>query len=299
MSLPRFHFAVLALAALAACSATAAFAGPWALAPGEYYTELSGSTFSTSSYYDQEGVRSQSGGYYEQRGITSTTELGWKKALSLQMSMPLLSNTARDVAGNSATSSGLGDFGLGLRYALKTGAVASALQFGWTAPAGYNRSLPPGLGTGLQRLEASFEMGMPIAKVGFAQGGAGWAYDFYKFGSRASDTDTSKTESELEWSDHLLVHGAVGFWMGDLLVSGLYDGEIGRRGGHEAELTTTHLMGPRFVYRVDERLDAFAGSWHSPGGENVLHIDEFYAGVAWKLTKLNRLQGFLGGSSRP
>jgi hypothetical protein len=299
MSLRRFHFAAIALAALAACSATAAVAGPWALAPGEYYTELSGSTFSTSSYYDQIGTRVESGGFYEQRGLTSTTELGWKKSWSLQMSMPLLSNTVRDGAGNSATSSGLGDFGVGLRYALRTGAVASSIQMGWTAPAGYNRSLPPGLGSGLQRLEASFEMGMPIAKLGFAQAGAGWAYDYYKFGSRGSDTDTTKTESELEWSDHLLIHGAAGVWLGDVLVAGLYDAEIGRRGGHEDALTTTQLVGTRFIYRVDERLDAFAGSWHSPGGENVLHINEFYAGVAWKLTKLNRLQGFLGGNTRP
>jgi hypothetical protein len=142
-------------------------------------------------------------------------------------------------------------------------------------------------------------MGMPIAKLGFAQAGAGWAYDYYKFGSRGSETDATKTESELEWSDHLLLHGAVGVWLGELLVSGLYDGEIGRRGGREADLTTSQLVGTRFIYRVDERLDAFAGSWHSPGGENVLHIDEFYAGVAWKLTKLNRLQGFLGGNVRP
>ena len=50
---------------------------------------------------------------------------------------------------------------------------------------------------------------------------------------------------------------------------------------------------------VDDRIDAFAGSWHSPVGKNVLHIDEYYAGVTWKATKLNRLQGFLGGAKRP
>src|SRR6476646_8624039 len=129
MSLRRFHFAAIALAAMAAFSATVAAAGPWALAPGEYYTELSGSSFSTSSYYEQNGIRLETGGVYEQRGLTSTTELGWKKRLSLQMSMPLLNNTVRDAAGNSATSSGLGDFGLGLRYALREGAIGSAIQF--------------------------------------------------------------------------------------------------------------------------------------------------------------------------
>ena len=32
---------------------------------------------------------------------------------------------------------------------------------------------------------------------------------------------------------------------------------------------------------------------------NDLHVDEFYAGLAFKSTKLNRLQGFLGNDSRP
>jgi hypothetical protein len=61
----------------------------------------------------------------------------------------------------------------------------------------------------------------------------------------------------------------------------------------------SHLAGARFTYRVDSRLDAFAGSWHSPAGEHVLHLDRFYAGLAWKSTKLGRQQGFLGSDRRP
>jgi hypothetical protein len=45
---------------------------------------------------------------------------------------------------------------------------------------------------------------------------------------------------------------------------------------------------------VDSRVDAFGGSWHTPGGRNSLHYDQFYAGIAFKTTKLGRLQGFLG-----
>ena len=47
------------------------------------------------------------------------------------------------------------------------------------------------------------------------------------------------------------------------------------------------------------RLDVFAGSWHTPSGRNTLALDQYYAGLAWKSTKLNRLQGFLGGDARP
>jgi hypothetical protein len=61
----------------------------------------------------------------------------------------------------------------------------------------------------------------------------------------------------------------------------------------------TQFAGPRLTYRVDDKLDAFAGSWHTPSGRNSLHVDAYYVGVSWKQTKLNRLQGFLGGSKRP
>ena len=33
----------------------------------------------------------------------------------------------------------------------------------------------------------------------------------------------------------------------------------------------------------------FAGTWHTEGGRNVLHTDQFYAGIAWKQTGLDRL----------
>ena len=36
----------------------------------------------------------------------------------------------------------------------------------------------------------------------------------------------------------------------------------------------------------------------TPSGRNSLQVDEYYVGVSWKQTKLNRLQGFLGGSKR-
>lgn len=294
MSLRRFHIAAIAAAALAASSVAAA-AGPWALAPGEYYTELRGSFFSTGTFYDDDGNRMPSGGLYEQRAVSSYTELGWKDHWSVQLSLPALSNTVRD-GGSAATRSGFGDFGLGFRYSLVNGPSATALQFGWTAPAGYNTRLGPALGSGLQRLQASLELGRPLGTNGFVQVGGGYAYDFLTVGARS--TDASDVASKRTWSDHALAHAAVGLWMGQLQVAGQYRGEIGTSSGLDLE-TTTHLAGPRLAYRMDERLDAIAGSWHSPGGKNVPHLNQFYAGVAWKMTKLNRLQGFLGGDKRP
>jgi hypothetical protein len=297
MSQRRFHLAALAAAVLSACCATIAVAGPWALAPGEYYTELRGSFFSSGTYYDNDGNRLSVGGLLEQRMLRSYTELGWKKHWSVQLSLPALSNTVRASSGPTATSTGFGDFDFGLRYAFKNGPGAAALQLDWSAPSGYETNIPPGLGSGLQQLSATLQLGQSLGQRGFFQLGGGYAYDYRTIGSR--ETNLSKTASERDWSDHALVDAALGLWLGGRLqVAGLYDGRIAGTTGRTVK-TTTHLAGPRFTYRVDQRLDAFAGSWHSPGGKNVLHVDEFYAGIAWKQTKLNRLQGFLGGDKRP
>lgn len=295
MSLRRFHLAALAALAISAGSAAAAVAGPWALAPGEYYTELQGSFFSSGTYYDDNGDRQPLGGLAEQRALTSYTELGWKKRWSIQMELPALSNTVRDGATNP-TSTGFGDLSLGLRYNLHNKASATSIQVGWRAPSGYNSNLEPGLGSGLQRFSGSVEAGWALKKNGFFQGGAGFARDFLVFGSRS--TDPNDSEAERTWSNHLLLDGALGLWFGNLLVAGQYEGEVAGATGLDTK-TTSHLLGSKLIYRVDERIDAFAGTWHSPGGKNVLHVDQYYAGVAWKVTKLNRMQGFLGGSKRP
>ena len=50
------------------------------------------------------------------------------------------------------------------------------------------------------------------------------------------------------------------------------------------------------MYRVDERLDLFGGSWHTPSGETVLHKNQLYLGLSFKQTRLDRSPGFLGGS---
>jgi hypothetical protein len=53
------------------------------------------------------------------------------------------------------------------------------------------------------------------------------------------------------------------------------------------------------LWRVDDRLDLTAGSWSTAMARNNLHYDQFYVALAFKQTKLNRLQGFLGGTKAP
>ncbi len=300
MSLRRFQFAAIAAAAIAAASATVAAAGPWSLAPGEYYTELRGSFFSTGTYYDDDGVRMPYGGLLEQRALSSYTELGWKKRWSVQLALPAVSNTVRAEAGPTATRSGFGDFDLGLRLSLANGARATAIQLNWSAPSGYNSDLQPGLGSGLQLLSAGLQTGAPLGGRGFVEAGAAYQTEFFTLGARekAPEGATLPLPRKSDWADHVAVHAALALWMGNLQVAGLYAGDFTTQTGRPWE-TTLHLAGPRFTYRVDDRLDAFFGSWHSPTGRNVPHLDQYYAGVSWKSTKLNRLQGFLGGAKRP
>ena len=59
--------------------ASAAQAGPWGLAPGEFYTELSGGFYSTGSYLDANGDRPPLAATFEERSLTSHTEFGWTK----------------------------------------------------------------------------------------------------------------------------------------------------------------------------------------------------------------------------
>jgi hypothetical protein len=295
---PRRHLSNLAAAAaLVTWLSSTAVAGPWSLAPGEYATELRGSFFSSGSYYDDNGDRIMQDGLAESRALAWDTEMGWTKHTSVQFGLPAVSTTLRSNSpAYAATSTGFGDFSFGLRYSLHNAASAAAVQVLWEAPAGYNSKLTPGLGDGNQRLSAQLELGAPLGKRGFVQVGGGYLYDYRTVTGRS--IDPMDGPGKTDWADHTLVHGALAFWMGRVQIAGLYTGQFAGATGR-ATKTTSQLAGPRFTCRVDQRLDAFAGSWHTPGGKNVLHVDQFYAGLGWKLTKLNRLQGFLGGDKRP
>lgn len=310
MSLRRTLMAAVAAFAGIASLATAASAGPWNLAPGEYYSELSGSFFSAGTFYDDKNKRLDLGGLYEQRTVSTFNELGWTKHMNFLIGVPLVSGTIRATSGPTLTNSGLGDITLGMRYGLHNGPSALALQLTWEAPTGLNAAVSPLVSDGLQKLEAGVQYGNSLGKRAFVQLGAGYRYDYKIISARKTRPTNAGAEQpgagELDWSDHTVAQAALGIWLGgNLQVAGLYRGEFAGATGRQVLDSNnklvdfkyeTQLAGPRVTYRVDDKLDAFAGSWHTPSGRNSLHVDEYYVGVSWKQTKLNRLQGFLGGS---
>ncbi len=326
MRLRRQIVAASAVAAMVACSAISATAaplaslantpagGPWSLAPGEYYTELSGSTFRTGSSFDNGGVRKYFPGEKQQTGLQSYTELGWTKRFSFQLSIPLVTNTARGADGIGVSNTGLGDLGLGLRYRITNGSTATSIQFRWEAPLGYNARLDPPLGDGLQKLSATMQFGLP-GPVGrsFLQCSAGYRYEYLEPDRKAYVAWTysadSPTPPSHDWADFATFGGAAACWTGRLQVAYLGAIDVPLNTGRGA-ITDPHgtsykplvrelAHGPRLTYRTDNRIDTFAGCWLTSAGKNTLCFTEYYVGLAWKSTKLNRLQGFLGGDARP
>ncbi len=278
--------------------ADAPIAGPWVLAPGEYYVGATGSSFHTTTAFDDNSERSLITGEAEQRSVGTYIEMGWHKHTSLQFSVPFVTSSTWTPSGGPASMTALGDFGLGYRRALTTQGLVSALQLRWEAPLGYNDELSPAVGDGRQKLSAGLELGGKLGKGGFWSVGGGYRYDYRAVGARASVDDTTANAASQDWSDHATAHAALAFWVGRLQLAGLYGADLPMQTGRRYDIEQ-HVAGPRVTYRVDGGLDVYAGSWHTPSGRNAPHVDQYYAGIAWKLTKLDRSKGFIGGDARP
>jgi hypothetical protein len=291
-------FAVAATAASLASYDHAPVSGPWSLAPGEYYVDIAGTSFQTSSGYDADGKRVSLGRTTEQRSFRSYMELGWKKNWNVQLSIPYVTQSERPFGGAGVSATGLEDFGVGLRYRLANGPGAAALQFYWETPAGYNHALSPSLGDGLQKLSATVQLGNALGKHAFWQLGGGYRYQY--LGLTGLKDQVMRKPALWKWPEHMVANGALAVTMGNVQAAGLFATDVSSYlPNQESSKVTSVAAGTRLTYRTDGRLDVFAGSWHTPSGRNALALNQYYAGIAWKSTKLTRLQGFLGGDARP
>jgi hypothetical protein len=281
-----------------------ATAGPWSLARGESWTTLQGGFYSSDTYHDQTGERHGAlagGGLLEQRSVTWGGELGWRKHTSFVFSIPFLSVT-RTLGGYSGpddpnalpTATGFGDGVFGLKFNLKNGPSAAAIELDWKAPLGYERSPTyfgddstdiniarqldaPRLGEGQQDVTLALHLGSAIGSRGFVQAMGGYKYRFE------------------EPADQIVLAGDLGLWMGTTwFLGGTYRGEIASEGGNPTRDADRHLVGPVLLYRVDDKLDLFARSLHTASAKNAIHTDEFFVGLAFKKSSLGRQQGYMG-----
>jgi hypothetical protein len=207
-------------------------------------------------------------------------------------------------AGGDTTNTGLEDVRLGLRLGLVQGPTALAAELDWQAPLGYSDSslFASSLhGGGLQRASLSLLLGGPVAKRGFFQLGAGAASRYGSMvdpGKAATVSGTDATTNVR--STEFLASADLGLWLThSLLVGARYSGLMTLSHSDLLPDRTLHLAGPSLTWRVDDRLDLTAGSWSTALAKNALHYDQVYVALTFKQTKLNRLQGFLGGTKTP
>jgi len=281
----------------------AAHAGPWLPPPGDHYAELRGGVFSADTYHGSDGTRAVIGGIWEERSLRGTVEMGWKKRLSFVLSAPAISVSRTDGLGGSVSELGLEDVLLGFRFGIHQGRSAVAAELDWQAPLGYSRtaslladSLHDG---GLEQLSLSLLCGAPLTRRGFVQLGAGYGYRYTSLLPKNGDKSEPTPGTEA-WSRRFLGSADLGFWLTrSLLLGGRYAGTMTLSHGLLSPDRTVHLAGPVLLWRVDDKLDLSAGSWTTTTGKNALHYDQVYVALAFKQTKLNRLQGFLGGTKAP
>ena len=193
-----------------------------------------------------------------------------------------------------------------------------ALEVAWSGPMGYNRSLESlglHLGDGLQQASLDLHVGRSLFGRGFVQASAGRAYRYLGAGGllrafypnllaeRVRPDSVLRSHGHAEkwaWSDRLSASVDAGVWVSrSLLVGGSYRGLVTASHGALAPDVRLHQAGPVLLYRLDDRLDLIAGSWSSTAGRNTLHFGQVYAAMAFHKTKLNRLQGYLGGTRSP
>jgi hypothetical protein len=183
----------------------------------------------------------------------------------------------------------------------------------------------PTLGDGSQRVFGTLNWGTPMGQRGFLGLAVGYRWTFPTDGSWQKWTVSASNPDQaipVGPRKHVITRADLGVWLGSrLLVGGTFEGltRIGSSGSPVVkdiggglglvtgekrpltpeELATSYSAGPVVRLRVDDRCDVFAGSMHTLSGKNVLRTNQVYGGIAFKLTKLDRLQGWLGNAHKP
>src|SRR5215831_13764026 len=293
---------------------------PWVLRPGEFYSEVSGSVFSANSFFDDNG-RPPLNGKLDERQLVSYNELGWKQKASVWIAVPFVSRGFTRFTGGTSTSTGLGDLDLGTRIRLKGGSTPLSLALGWTAPMGANRRLfpgtdgdggtdpasyPPYSSSNLSDSSLYFNQGLQSLRAGLDFGGRAWKHAFWTAGGeyRYRFLEFLSTDKTSHNARFVGANASLGWWaQRSLLVTGLFQGEwvMSQSENYDRNLASDKdpkrlLAGVRATWRVDDRMDVFAGSWHVASGQNVIHYDQYYFGIAWRQSSLSRYAGAYGGT---
>jgi len=259
--------------------------GAWTVAPGEWYSEVTGTRHYASSRFlvDARNQALPDGGRFQQFEAESYNEIGWLDNVSFALGIPFINRSVRQDAG-TRTISGISDFQVGLRFRLKADNPGLVFDAGWLAPSGYNKNLDPRLGDGRHKLYGAIHGGTRLPVIpGFVQAARGFYF--------------ISEDGELYWRTR--VEAAA--WLGrKFLIGGRYADQAPINSANEvSRLGHAYRAGPVLLVRFDDRLDLAAGADRQLFGRNVLEGTRFYVTLGFKQTKLNALQGFLGASPKP
>jgi hypothetical protein len=292
MSLRRTVAAAVAVATLTLASPSRAdlpaATSPWVLRPGEFYSEITGSLFSARSFHDNDRERPPLDGKLDERELMSWNELGWKPRASVWIGIPLVNRGFTRLTAP-----------LGANRKLFPGSDGD----GGTDPSRY----PPYSLSNAADTSLYFNQGLQSLRVGVDFGGHAWKHAFWTAGGtyRYRFLEFLQTGGSSHNARFVEANASLGWWAKkSLLVSGLFSGEwsMNQSANYDQDLTLDRepmrlLAGPRLTWRVDERMDVIAGSWHVVRGQNVLHYDQYYFGIAWRQSGLSRYAGAYGGTS--
>ena len=278
---------VAMLAAAASLLPCLAAAGAWTPARGEYYSEMYAFRNFSDTYYDSAGARFTvpQGGRFERRSFEFQNELGWKKRLSVAFGMPITSSTTNyRTIGVQQTETGFGDFDFGFKYKLMDGATALAIEAGIIVPLGYQTTTLAPLGSGEQLWRGRVWYGKTFPGL-----------------NAFLETSVSYLSPFKSGREQARAQVQAGAWVGSsVLLLGHYEyAQLLGGSSLASDDVRIQTVGPELRYRIDDKLDVFAGSQHIASGRGVLHSDGYYVGMAFRKSKHNRLQGLLGNKTQP
>jgi hypothetical protein len=280
----RLLFASLMLS-LVAAAASANDGGAWTVGKGEWYSEIRAERVSANQLFlpDSRDADIPYNTRFQSNRLVSYNELGWKKNVSFVFNLPLESNVWSS-GPNQQSVTGLSDLVLALRVRLRDGSPGIVLDGGWKAPLGYEKDLFPTLGNGRQEGFTAINFGLSLPWIhGFAEAARGLRF--------IGEDGVLYTHTTVD----------VAGWVGSrVLIGARYNDQVPINSEASlSNLSSSFSAGPVLVFRVDDRIDLTAGSWHDWYGRNSLRENQVYVSFSIKKSKLNRLQGFLGSSKKP
>ncbi len=163
----------LASAFVVAVMPLAAQAGAWTPATGSAYQKVAVNSFSSDSTFGNAAVGVRK---FTDINLTYYAEFGLRDSLALFVSVPFKRLSSQTALG-SASTTGVGDVDLGLRYRLYgSGPLVLSTAWLYKAPWAYDRQAAVALGNGQNDVEGRLLLGYSLGSAGYLGVEAGLRY---------------------------------------------------------------------------------------------------------------------------